>query len=872
MAPTGKTVTPEQMRVANQFLFSLIKASKADADQSVSIFKQISAKDGYFRFSDEKKPLQIEFTKIDGRKTFVTRGLYPCSALIYLIDTSEGLYAYPVHMATASMLVTRNGNNFQQLNRMILDQAGKDLPDIRGVTLGFVPGLYVSLAEMKKTTDQIWVWIQDELSAREIAVEPNFYRCIPTRCGVSAKKFWRMVRGLEIEVTEEGAEMIVMDYDILDSSQLEGDHFLVPKSSSSGRAERRLAKKIGSFEAISKREKRSPKFIRLFLSIAHRKPEQLYQAIDLAIKQSVGFEEGVCGIRHKLTNSIENLCREHPEFIELFARRLASFINWEIEPDQHTISAASEIMNKLRWLCWVKHIQSFMQIVINEAVEQGMSRGLIDERLEACYEVADTNKEPNWTNSLTGRSIEIPGAEVDPYIVMKGYRKTDYFLLMGRRPNDELSLIGEVHASYDTKKGAIKLYIHINQHAGHGIGTRVMQWARDLVAVSGHEGIILYKVHASIDNLNFLLHCKKQGLLERVELIEANPKVDVGLLLWPEVADAWQEITEEQINVYEEWVAAASLRDRVLYIRGIVRGENSVGSKAQKSSSAGAVSVPTQIYADDLYELKLPEGCKWKIYKVRDSDIYHIEFATSELQDLAFKRYGWFQDGNEQRVWKDAKLKSKRSAPAYDSSNEGLARFYNIAQEEGVVLGDLEIELRDLFESLGMITINAGGRVYASDKPAAVITCAQDIGKVYGLHDRAFVINHELNHGLYFTNKTFHSVVTAVWHQFNDAQIDVIRGALAKFSDIYTDQDPQVFYGKEATAYLAGYKGPKDSGVEFSGSILGVQGLMPVDTDLIKRIGLFMREIFEAFITPLRRPKPSKFMPKRVLNAIDQAA
>jgi len=290
-----------------------------------------------------------------------------------------------------------------------------------------------------------------------------------------------------------------------------------------------------------------------------------------------------------------------------------------------------------------------------------------------------------------------------------------------------------------------------------------------------------------------------------------------------------------------------------------------------KSSSGGEVDPPALVYADDLYELKLPEGCKWKIYKIRNFDIYHIEFATSELQNLAFKRYGWFQDGVGQQVWDDKQLNEKRPAPAYDLTNRGLPEFYNRASEEGVKPNDLENELKDLFASLGIIQVYLDGRTTASGRASSIISCAQDMGKVFGLYDRKYAIDHELNHALNFTNKLFKASIAAAWRQFSEPQIDAIRARLISFSDLYEDRDPQVFFGKEATAYLAGYKGPKDSD-GFKGSLLGAEDLGSKEKDLLQRIGERFAEIYESFITPLKRPDGTWQMPQKVYRAIDSAA
>jgi hypothetical protein len=157
-------------------------------------------------------------------------------------------------------------------------------------------------------------------------------------------------------------------------------------------------------------------------------------------------------------------------------------------------------------------------------------------------------------------------------------------------------------------------------------------------------------------------------------------------------------------------------------------------------------------------------GADFELYAwnaaTEDAPILIFDTANYRVQAALFRRLAFFAEKRVSRgqVWTDVQLANRRGWNAHDYAAGDLAEFFSAAARESIALTDEELTLRALLEGHGIIAPGGGAwRVGAG----AVLSISRESGAWL----RRLLLNHELLHGLYFTNPAFAAEVTSTWSE-----------------------------------------------------------------------------------------------------------
>ncbi len=173
---------------------------------------------------------------------------------------------------------------------------------------------------------------------------------------------------------------------------------------------------------------------------------------------------------------------------------------------------------------------------------------------------------------------------------------------------------------------------------------------------------------------------------------------------------------------------------------------------------------------------------RWREYPA----VLVVQFPGLLAQGQALNRIAALLEkgrGSREQVLDDAQMQallvlSGDSAASFflghDYASEGLARFYSLAQAQGVALNADEQRLLDLLLRADLIARRPGGADgYVSagvgalvsfsapqpDDPGTMVDESMDTAR------RASILRHELSHGRFFTDEVYREHCLHFWHQ-----------------------------------------------------------------------------------------------------------
>lgn len=145
----------------------------------------------------------------------------------------------------------------------------------------------------------------------------------------------------------------------------------------------------------------------------------------------------------------------------------------------------------------------------------------------------------------------------------------------------------------------------------------------------------------------------------------------------------------------------------------------------------------------------------------------------------------------------------------HDYGSAGLARFFTLAQAQGLTLNRHELRLRDLLVGAGLLaTAGPGAPGYKSPGVQALITFtatqADDPGspgdETIDARQRESIFRHELSHGRFYTQPVYQAHCRQFWREaLTEPQRERIRSYLAGAG--YNRQDEELMLN-EAQAFL----------------------------------------------------------------------
>lgn len=228
----------------------------------------------------------------------------------------------------------------------------------------------------------------------------------------------------------------------------------------------------------------------------------------------------------------------------------------------------------------------------------------------------------------------------------------------------------------------------------------------------------------------------------------------------------------------------------------------------------------------------------WRVARLQgNAAVLVIEFPGLLAQGQAMNRAAALLEkraASRERVLDDAALAALIRASGdnaatfylgHDYRAEDLARFFSLAQSQGVALGAAELRLRRLLLDIGMLAEAGAGAAaaYRASGPGAVVSFsaaqADDPATApdEGMDEqrRASVLRHELSHGEFFTKPAYRAHSWRFWRQLSDAERVTWRRYLHGLGYDSADEELMV---NEAQALLMHTPDARD----FNAAALGV--------------------------------------------------
>lgn len=211
---------------------------------------------------------------------------------------------------------------------------------------------------------------------------------------------------------------------------------------------------------------------------------------------------------------------------------------------------------------------------------------------------------------------------------------------------------------------------------------------------------------------------------------------------------------------------------------------------------------PSPIIADPSLVVEWPQS-RWRRGEFEffswDSFPTVLIFDTADyaVQDKLFKRLAFFveKDGYKGKLLADAELEGLHAYNAHDYRAESLASFFDAAVKSSFTLGELELALRDILVSEGVIV--AQGKGYAPGAGAVISISRESVSYL-----RYLFIAHEGYHGIYFVDPDFRAEVSRVYRSMDARAISFLESYFSVFASLGYDTDDPYLMENEFMAYM----------------------------------------------------------------------
>lgn len=181
----------------------------------------------------------------------------------------------------------------------------------------------------------------------------------------------------------------------------------------------------------------------------------------------------------------------------------------------------------------------------------------------------------------------------------------------------------------------------------------------------------------------------------------------------------------------------------------------------------------------------------------RFKNVLIFDTRNYKVQSDFFRRMAFYceKKGYRGKVLTDRELGDMHGYNAHDYSSKSIANFFNAVDKRGVKITDKEIILRDIALNNGLIEKSDTGY---KEGLGAVISISQQSP----LWLRRSLSNHELWHGLYFTDEDFRKKCSDIYESLGDKSHDFITGYWASQETLGYDQSDEDLLRNELMAYI----------------------------------------------------------------------
>lgn len=261
--------------------------------------------------------------------------------------------------------------------------------------------------------------------------------------------------------------------------------------------------------------------------------------------------------------------------------------------------------------------------------------------------------------------------------------------------------------------------------------------------------------------------------VRRVRLIPGEQRVHLHAALKAETPEA---------------VAVAPGRDSVVRAFRVLRVGN---GEAIPADMGDILDYPRSRWREERYEL-----FRWSAYP----EILIIDTRDYEFQSRLFKRLAFFveKEGFRGRLLSDSDLRGRHGWNAHNYRPEGLAPFYNAAEEQGFPLSSEELLLREILLREGLLIASEDGAPY-SPGVGGILSISQESYPIL----RELLVTHEAMHGIFYEEAGFRERVRELWEE----ELSEDEREFWRFFLGYMSYDPADDYlmRNEMQAYLLQY-------------------------------------------------------------------
>ena len=186
----------------------------------------------------------------------------------------------------------------------------------------------------------------------------------------------------------------------------------------------------------------------------------------------------------------------------------------------------------------------------------------------------------------------------------------------------------------------------------------------------------------------------------------------------------------------------------------------------------------------------------WSAYP----EILLIDTVSYEQQSRFFKRLAFFveKEGFRGRLLSDGELAGRHGWNAHNYRPEGLAEFFNAAEESSFSLSEEELLLRELLLREGLIVASETGGVFEPGTGGLLSISQESYPQL-----RELLLTHEAMHGIFYEEEGFRERVRLLW----DEELSEEERGFWRFFLSYMSYDPADDYlmRNEMQAYLLQY-------------------------------------------------------------------
>lgn len=194
---------------------------------------------------------------------------------------------------------------------------------------------------------------------------------------------------------------------------------------------------------------------------------------------------------------------------------------------------------------------------------------------------------------------------------------------------------------------------------------------------------------------------------------------------------------------------------------------------------------------------------KWrsKDYELFEWDRFHnvliFDTRNYHVQRDFFRRMAFFceKKGYRGKILTDEQLGAMHGYNAHDYSARSIAKFFTAVDKKKIKITEKENLLRDIALHNGLIEKTENGY---KELTGAVISISQESP----LWLRRNLANHELWHGLYFTDEDFQKKCAEIYDDINDKSRAFVTGYWASQDTLGYDQNDDDLLRNELMAYI----------------------------------------------------------------------